>query len=269
MIRPIEKIKSLLSDDIVTLFDKDIINISYINAYKIVNSLITDDACLTSLLKSGLNTSKYISEHTGSISSAAPWYKDNFNYNRRILLAERKNSVSPDVSSIDNLFYKCVKLKSTSIQQARNSNSIYYENDRYSPKYYHTEGGQIIMLPHDVVLSNDVLPKGKIYWLTFPDFNLSDSDLEFTFDLASKNFSDITKDTEATLFYGIPTGAKELLYIEMALNLLQNYIADFVYNEEDTELVALLKEHAASLLAKKNEELNYVLPKYGNMKAKK
>ena len=55
----------------------------------------------------------------------------------------------------------------------------------------------------------------------------------------------------------------------MALNLLHNYMADFVYSEEDTELVGLLKEHAVSLLSKKNEELNYVLPKYGNMKAKK
>ena len=125
------------------------------------------------------------------------------------------------------------------------------------------------MLPKDVVLGSDVLPKGNIYWLTFPDFNTSDSNLEFTFDLATKNFSEITKDTESTLFYGIPSGAKELVYIEMALNLLHNYMADFVYNEEDTELVGLLKDHAASLLAKKNEELNYVLPKYGNMKAKK
>ena len=269
MIQPIEKIKSLLSNDIVTLFSKEVLNVAYINAYKIVNSLITDDACLDSLYDSNLETGKYVSSHTSSVNSEAPWYRENFNRNRRILLVERKNEIGDVALDNDGLFHKCIKLKSTGIQQATNPKSIYYENDKYSPKYYHETGGQIIILPHDVVLEADVFPRGRIFWLTYPDFNFSDSELYFTFDLAGKNFSEITLDQEEILFYGIPIGAKELLYIEMALNLLHNYMADFVYSEEDTELVGLLKEHAVSLLSKKNEELNYVLPKYGNMKAKK
>jgi hypothetical protein len=41
-------------------------------------------------------------------------------------------------------------------------------------------------------------------------------------------------------------------------------MADFIYEEEDQELVNLAKEHAAALLAKKQNELNIVLPKYSN-----
>ena len=44
-------------------------------------------------------------------------------------------------------------------------------------------------------------------------------------------------------------------------------MADFVFDEEDTELVSLASQHATALTAKKQEELNYVMAKYSNQRA--
>ena len=81
------------------------------------------------------------------------------------------------------------------------------------------------------------------------------------------DFSTITKDNEKVLFYGIPGGAKELVYVQMALNLLQNYMSDFTFDEEDVELVNLAKEYATVLTLKKQEELEFIMPKYTNKRA--
>ncbi len=61
--------------------------------------------------------------------------------------------------------------------------------------------------------------------------------------------------------------AKELLYTQMSLNLVNNYIADFVFAEEDNELVNLASQHAATLTTKTQEELNYIIANYSNKRA--
>ena len=54
--------------------------------------------------------------------------------------------------------------------------------------------------------------------------------------------------------------------MQFALNLCQYFVSDFVHEEEDNELLALIKEQAAILMAKRAEELAAVLPKYGSKK---
>ena len=53
------------------------------------------------------------------------------------------------------------------------------------------------------------------------------------------------------------------MYIQIAINLIQNYMADFVHEEEDTEMVNLLNNHLQSLSLSKKEHLEYVSNKYG------
>lgn len=268
MIAPIDKIKTLLNDDIVSLFGDSVINDAYTNAYKIVNNLITDESVLDSLITSGVTVTKYQSTHTTTIDTDCPWFAKNFCKNRRILSVQRKNSAG---DNYDDEYYECSKISTADATLgAVNPNSIRYENDRWNPKWYKTTGGQLFIIPKNTGVGVTYYPKGIIYWLTFPNFSTSlvGTALPQTFDLSNKNFSQFTAVSEGELFYGIPGGAQELLYIEMALNIIQSYMADFVYNEEDTELVSLVKEHAAALLAKKNEEMNYVMAKYGNLKEK-
>ena len=194
-------------------------------------------------------------------------FNSGFSDNRRVLSVLRKNTHG---TGADNLYYEASKLPHTiGLTQAQNQNSIYYENDRWNPKYYFDDlGGMVILPKNDLGGLTAGLAQGKIVFITFPDFTAApEGDFRYTFELNGLNFSSITKENESVLFYGIPGGAKELLYIQMCLNLVQNYVADFVYDEEDTELLALAKDHAAALMARKQEELNIVLAKYSNKRA--
>lgn len=263
MIAPIDKIKSLLNDDIVSLFGDDVINNAYTEAFKSVIGLIADEFILEDLTNSGLRLQAFHTSHSSDVSADAVYNKANFTDNRRILSVLRKNSSGTE---FDDVYYEAVKIPTVLGQtKASNLNSIYYENDRWNPKYYIDEDGGIEILPLNNPSGASINPKAKIFNITFPDFNQAPSNnFNYTFTLSGKNFSTITKSEESNLFYGIPGGAKELVYTEMALNLVQNYMADFVYDEEDQELVALAKEHAAALLQKKQEQMNFVLPKYSN-----
>ena len=266
---PIDKIKSLLSSDVTSLFSDDILNDAYINAYKTINALMSDEACLDSLFNSGLSADKYQTNHSTWTDNADVVYsKSKFNEGRRLLSVERKNDVG---SYVDNIFYQCKRIPSQRGESGiiNKSSSIYYENDLFSPKYYINSSGGVIIIPTNEVLGVTQFPKGRVFWLSYPTFEqrIDSFAFNYTFDLAGKNFSEIT--AEETLFYGMPSEAKSLVYIEMAMNMLHLYMADFVHDEEDVELVALLKEQVTSLLSKKGEELNYVLPKYGNQKERK
>jgi len=263
MITPINKIKSLLNEDIVSLFGDEVINNAYIEAYRLTLGLISNDAILESLLNSGLSVNRYYTTHTTTSDNDAGYFKKGFGEGRKILSVLRKNS---DGTDSDDVYYRADKIPSLHGEtRADNINSIYYENDRWNPKYYIQSSGSIVILPKDSTFSGEVLPKAKIYWITFPDFSQSQSeDLEYTFNLTNKNFSTMTINEEGDLFYGIPSGAKELVYTEMALNLVQNYIADFVYDEEDTELLSLAQEHTSMLMAKKKQLIDFVIPNYSD-----
>jgi len=264
MIAPIDKIKKLLNDDIITLFGEDIINKSFVDAYRVVNNLITDESVLEALFTQDLDDDKFSTTYDGTTDSQCDWNDEGYSDSKRILAVQRKNFYGV---SKDDKYYDCYKISFLKGEtSASNVNSLFYENDRWDPKYYINNDSKIVILPSDTYdgSGNTRIPKGRIFWHTFPTFHsFQTPDRDNTFNLSGKNFSDITKPEEGIIFYGIPSGARELVYLEMVLNLLQVYMADFVYNEEDTELVSLIKEQAAALLGKKNEELNYVIAKYG------
>jgi len=266
---PIEKIKSLLSNDVTSLFSDDLINNAYIVSFKSINSLISDEACLDALFDSGIDITKYVTNHASYTSDDAVVYsKSGFKEGRRILNVERRNTLG---SGADSLYYQCRRISSQKglSYMINNTASIHYENDRFKPIYFTNDTGGVLIKPDNVVLGTSQHPIGRVYWLSFPTFEQRTdiSTFTYTFDLGGKNFTEIVD--ENTLFYGIPHEAIHLTYVEICLNLLQMYMADFVHEEEDTELVTLLKEHVTALLAKKNEELNLVLPKYGNKKENK
>ena len=267
MIAPIDKIKSLLNEDIISLFGDDVINNAYTEAFKSTIGIIEDEHIMDSLANSSLERAQYLIQHDTDSDGDAVYNDSGFSKNRRILSVLRKNTLGTDY---DNVYYEASKLPHTiGTTQANNPKSIYYENDRWNPKYYFNDTGGMVILPKNYTGGiNPVLPRSKIIFITFPDFaSAPEGDFRYTFELNGLNFSGVSKENESVLFYGIPGGAKELLYIQMCLNLVQNYVADFVYDEEDTELLALAKDHAAALMAKKQEELNIVLAKYSNKKA--
>ena len=267
MIAPIDKIKGLLNEDIVSLFGNDIINNSYIEAYKIVSAIIADEYVIESLSNSGLSRAQYILNHISNNDAEAVYNDLNFSENRRVLSVMRKNTYG---TPVDDIYYTALKIPyEIGSTQADNPNSIYYENDKYNPKYYFTDLGRMEIIPKNTFTSTgEKLPQAKILFLTFPDFNTAPADnFRYTFELNGLDFSSITKDNEKILFYGIPGGAKELVYVQMALNLLQNYMSDFTFDEEDVELVSLAKEYATVLTLKKQEELEFIMPKYTNKRA--
>ena len=65
------------------------------------------------------------------------------------------------------------------------------------------------------------------------------------------------------LFYGVPRQAKELVYLQMALNLIQYYMANFVHDDEDTELSALLASQVAAIDRDRKEQLQFVVSTFG------
>ena len=267
MIAPIDKIKSLLNEDIVSLFGEDVINNAYIEAYRSIIGLIANEFVLEDLANSGLRRTNYFTSHSSNVNSDALYNTANFADNRRLLSVLRKNTSG---DNFDSVFYEATKIPTIhGKNKANNMNSIFYENDRWNPKYFIDEYGKVEILPQNYGLSGETHAQAQIFFITFPDFNASfDSNLTYTFDLNGKNFSTIGKNEEDTLFYGIPGGAKELLYVEMTLNLLQNYMADFIYDEEDKELVDLAKEHGAALTIKKTQQVEFVLSKYSNERKK-
>ena len=98
--------------------------------------------------------------------------------------------------------------------------------------------------------------------MTFPRFGEQDKHSD-THRLRSSKFSDIQRENEHILFYGIPIQARELVYIQMALNLIQYYMSDFVHEEEDTELSNLLASQVVSLDKDRKEHLQFIVTKFG------
>jgi hypothetical protein len=147
-----------------------------------------------------------------------------------------------------------------------NSNSIYYENNKYKPVWYTDTDNKLQILPSDVVSESEQDAKGRIYYITLPEMGVTESVLHSTFDLAGKTFSTLTQNEEDIIFIGIPHDARELVYIQMALNLVQNYLSDFVYEEEDGEMVNLLNNHLQALSLSKKENLEFVTSRYGKEK---
>tara|TARA_R110001583_G_scaffold38498_6_gene124415 strand:- start:2454 stop:3224 length:771 start_codon:yes stop_codon:yes gene_type:complete len=250
MIQPIEKIKSLLSDEVVTLFGNPILNNAYDEAMKFILSILSNKSVLGAIIdsKDSLNL-----DTQWTTSTKADWETDSFMKKRRMLKVERKIAST-------TTYYEGTEVNFLNEDKFNNSSSIYYENNKYKPKWYKTTSNVLAIIPKE---DDGTTPDGRIYYITEPEMGVTDNIDTSTFQLAGKNLSTITDSEEDVIFIGIPHEARELVYVQIAINLIQNYMADFVHEEEDTEMVNLLNNHLQSLSLSKKEHLEYVSNKYG------
>ena len=84
MIAPIDKVKSLLSNDIVSLFGDDAINDVYVHTFKYVLSLMTDESILEALAKTPLTGDYLYTPHAVNDNTATVIDNTNFTKDRRI-----------------------------------------------------------------------------------------------------------------------------------------------------------------------------------------
>ena len=248
MIAPIDKIKSLLSEEIVTLFGDDVIDNSYDEAMKFVLSILSSKTLITEL-----STHFGETTHQWYTDTASDIVQNKFLKNRRILKVEREHTAATDV------YYEATELNFLNYEKFTNSSSIHYENNIYRPKWYGNASGHLKLIPSAVT-------DFKVYYITLPKMGSSGAyslgNLN-TYQLLSKTFSNTKVGEADDILIGIPDDARELVYVQIALNLIQNYLADFVHEEEDEEMVTLLSQHTASLNASKKDNLQYVANKYG------
>ena len=243
MIKPIDKITSLVSNDLVSLFGDDVINNAFEESWKTTLGILTDESVYDSIVNSDLPSRAYSVENTQGLSI---FLENNFLKNKRLISVERL------LANTTN-YYPAKTLDSLkALNLALNPDSIHYENNKFLPQDSTTIGEE----------TTYAHPKGRVYWINMLKFN-ENSGIYGTFNLLGKDFSSIDALAEHTIFYGIPDDAKELVYMQTAINLIQNYMADFVYEEEDTELTTLLASQMAALNASKQEQFKYVLAKYG------
>ena len=86
MIAPIDKIKALTTDDVQNLFGEDIINSCFEEAYKFVNSLITENHCYESLVATDLPSTRYRTDAAVRLGTGPlGWNDEQYLRNRRIL----------------------------------------------------------------------------------------------------------------------------------------------------------------------------------------
>ena len=248
---PLDNIKGLLTEDIVNLFGDSVLDKSFESAWKLVNRLITDTNVYQALADSEALEERFRTVlRMGTIINPG-WNSSDFLRNRRILFVNRQIDDSSPV----------VRIQATKIEgnlattKASLSSSLYYENDQYNPKYYHGYGGQIKILPDSVDL--------EVFFHTFPRFGLANQ-YNNTHRLEHLNFSKTTGVFEDNLFFGIPYNARQLVYIQMALNMLQYYLSDAIHEEEDRELTELIASQVVSLDKEKKEHLQFVVANYGN-----
>ena len=104
--------------------------------------------------------------------------------------------------------------------------------------------------------------------MSYPKFGVGiDIDSNQTHNLGEssglQNFSLVSSDSEGEIFLGIPFDSRKGVYYSMALNLIHGYLNNFVQDDEDLELVSLLRSQAESLLAEKAIQIAIIKNKYG------
>lgn len=248
MIAPIEKIQALTTEDVQTLFGEDVLNSCFEESFKFVNNLITDESCYEALSTSDLESDRYkTTDKAVTTGNTLGWNDADYLKNRRILYVNRR---------VGSDYIESSKIASnTAATSTAISGSIFYEDDPYTPKYYNSNDGKLEILPTTTA--------AIVYYMTYPRFGMNNKFNE-THELSGSNFSNIQKEAEHTLFYGLPIQARELVYIQMALNLIQYYMSDFVHEEEDTELSNLLAAQVGSLDRERKEHLQFVVSTFGN-----
>ena len=89
MIQPIEKIKSLLSEEVVTLFGNSILNNAYDEAMKFILSILSNQSVLGAIIDS---KDALIDTHW-TTSTKADWETNSFMKKRRMLKVERNDHI--------------------------------------------------------------------------------------------------------------------------------------------------------------------------------
>lgn len=255
---PIAYLQFIIGEEIFNLFGDKMLNEAFESAFLEVSDFILDANILDNLTESSAWYNDVQATYGGT------GFFDN--YPKRILKVVRQNHASEDSVGSEQNFYNARKIINLD-NQATNYYSIYYENDPFNPAWFVTNTGGINIIPKQ----SSSHPAGKVYYMSYPKFGVgSEIDANQTHDLGElsglQNFSLVSSQDEEKIFFGIPADARKVVYFSTALNLVHGYLNNFVQEDEDIELVSLLKSQAESLIFTKNTEMKKIAMKYGDFK---
>ena len=252
---PIEFIQFIIGDEVFGLFGDKMLNEAFEAAFIEISDLIKSDFILENLTESSAwNTN--VQATYGGVNFIDV-------YPKRILKVVRQNSTDEDSDGSDQNYYDARKIINLD-DQATNSHSIYYENDPFNPAWFVTSAGGINIIPKQVSSH----PTGKVYYISYPKFGIgTEIDRNQTHNLGessgNQNFSLVDSNSEDEIFFGIPIDARKAIYYSMALNLVHGYLNNYVQEDEDLELVNLLKTQSEGLLGEKGLQVSMITNKYG------
>lgn len=107
-------------------------------------------------------------------------------------------------------------------QKCQESTSIYKATE-YSPVYaFTTDGGNTSLT---IFPTPDASETAKVYYFAYPTTDV----------------------TGATSIAGFPNELEQAVVLKASINILQTYISDFVQDEEDSEMIAMLQGQLSSL----------------------
>lgn len=255
---PIAYIQFILGEDIFNLFGDKMLNVAFENSFIEVSDLILDANILDNLTES----STWYTDVQATYG-AAGFFDD---YPKRILKVVRQNNASEDSVGSEQNFYNARKIINLD-NQATNYYSIYYENDPFNPAWFVTNNGGINIIPKQ----SSSHPTGKVYYMSYPKFGIGlELDANQTHDLGTRsgfqNFSLVSSNNEREIFFGVPVDARKAIYYSMCLSLVDGYLSNFVQEDEDGELVTLLKSQSESFNFTKVTEMKKIAMKYGDFK---
>tara|TARA_R100000808_G_C2116721_1_gene129113 strand:+ start:46 stop:960 length:915 start_codon:yes stop_codon:yes gene_type:complete len=253
---PIKFIQFLLGENIFDTFGDKMLNEAFERAFIEVSAFLRDDVMLENLIE----TTRYY------LTDSNTYGASNFMklYPKRILKVSRQNTAAEDTTNNDQYYYNARKVQNLD-SQAINPNSIYYENDPFNPGWYVDDTGGLKIIPKD----SSSEPTGKVYYVTYPVFGIgTEIDSHVTHNLGEQsglqNFSLVDSERERELFIGIPQECRIAVYICMAYNLLDGYLSNHIQEEEDMELVTLLKAQSEWLAMAKLKELGTIKVSFGD-----
>ena len=254
---PISYLQFLVGAEIFDIFGDKMLNEAFERAYFEVLNLIRDDVILDNVTASGGRF-----HTTDNTIYGASRFIDM--YPKRILKVARKNHADEDTTADEQYYYDARKIIDK-VHGAENKNSLYYENDPFNPCWYIDSTGGMNILPKN----GGSAPAGKIWYITFPIFGVGiDISSHVTHDLGEQsgiqNFSIVDSTRESEIFIGIPKDVRNAVYIGMAVNLVDGFLSNHVQDEEDIELVNLLKSQSEWLLFNQAKVSNLVKVKYGD-----
>ena len=255
---PVSYIQFLLGENVFDLFGDKMLNDSFERAFVEISNLLREDVLLEHLSE----TTRYYTSNQAIYGSASFMTL----YSKRILKVVRQNTADEDTTNNDQYYYDARKIQNLD-NQAVNPNSIYYENDPFNPAWCVNSSGGLDVFPKD----SSAVPTAKVYYMTFPVFGLGpEIDSHITHNLGEQgglqNFSLVDADREREIFLGIPKDCRNAIYLSMCINLIDGYLSNNVQEEEDIELVNLLKSQAEWLVTMKVKDMNMISQKYGSGK---